>query len=135
MGGQDLTGTGQVLGTPDYLAPEQARNAHTADIRADIYSLGCVLYHCLAGRPPFPDVNAVVQMVRHATEQAKPLKDFNPAVPGRLAADRQLDDGQGPGPALPDARPGRAGAASLPGLGPGSAARTGAAQPAVFAVD
>lgn len=81
---QDLTGTGQLLGTPDYLAPEQARNAHTADIRADIYSLGCVFYHCLAGRPPFPDVNPVVQMVRHATEQPKPLKEFNPAVPDGL---------------------------------------------------
>ena len=83
-GGQDLTGTGQMLGTPDYLAPEQARNAHLADIRADIYSLGCTLYHCLAGRPPFPEVNAVVQMMRHATEPARPLKEFNPAVPDGL---------------------------------------------------
>jgi serine/threonine protein kinase len=82
--GQDLTGTGQLLGTPDYLAPEQARNAHAADIRADIYSLGCTLFHCLAGRPPFPDVNPVIQMVRHASEPPKPLKEFNPAVPDGL---------------------------------------------------
>jgi len=80
----DLTGAGALLGTPEYLAPEQARNAHTADIRADIYSLGCVLYHCLAGRPPFQEVNAVLLMVKHATEKPRPLKELNPAVPDGL---------------------------------------------------
>src|SRR5205823_5796613 len=45
-----LTQEGSVLGTPDYLAPEQAKDARSADIRADVYSVGCVLYHCLAGR-------------------------------------------------------------------------------------
>ena len=44
-----------MLGTPDYMAPEQARDARTADIRSDIYILGCVLFHCLAGQAPFPD--------------------------------------------------------------------------------
>jgi serine/threonine protein kinase len=73
-----------LLGTPDYLSPEQARDAHTADIRADIYSLGCVLYHALAGQPPFPDTNIISQMIRHATEVPRPLKAFNPAVPDGL---------------------------------------------------
>src|ERR1700722_8741387 len=50
-----LTVEGSVLGTPDYLAPEQAKDARSADIRADIYSVGCVLFHCLCGHPPFPD--------------------------------------------------------------------------------
>ena len=79
-----LTGEGVLLGTPDYLAPEQARNARAVDIRADIYSMGCVLYHCLAGHPPFPDSNIINQMIRHAQETPKPLKDLNPDVPDGL---------------------------------------------------
>ena len=81
---KDLTGEGVLLGTPDYLAPEQARDPRAIDIRADIYSLGCVLYHALTGQPPFPDKNLLSQMVRHATETAKPLKEFNPAIPDGL---------------------------------------------------
>ena len=48
-----LTHAGQMLGTPDYIAPEQTVNAQKADIRADIYSLGCTLYYLLTGHPPF----------------------------------------------------------------------------------
>jgi len=76
-----LTNEGALLGTPNYMAPEQARNAHTADVRADIYSLGCVLYHCLTGQVPFPDASVVRQIVRHATETPKPLRDFLPDAP------------------------------------------------------
>lgn len=79
-----LTGEGVVLGTPDYMAPEQARDPRTADIRADVYSLGCVLYHALGGRPPFPDANLLSQMIRHATEEPQPLHQLNPAVPDGL---------------------------------------------------
>jgi serine/threonine protein kinase len=68
-----LTQEGSVLGTPDYLAPEQAKDARSADIRADVYSAGCVLYHCLAGRPPFPETNIMAQMLKHATEKPAPL--------------------------------------------------------------
>ncbi len=73
-----------ILGTPDYLAPEQARDPRAIDIRADIYSLGCVLYQLLSGRPPFPDANLINQMVRHATETPHPLPQCNPEVPDGL---------------------------------------------------
>jgi serine/threonine protein kinase len=79
-----LTTEGVLLGTPDYMSPEQARDPRHTDIRSDIYSLGCVLYHLLAGQPPFPDTNIISQMIRHATEAAKPLKTLNPAVPDGL---------------------------------------------------
>ncbi len=81
----ELTGEGVLLGTPDYLAPEQARDPRSIDIRADIYSLGCTLYHLLTGQPPFPDKNILNQMIRHATETPKPLQDFVPTIPEGLA--------------------------------------------------
>ena len=81
---QGLTGENVLLGTPDYMAPEQARDARVADIRADIYALGCVLYHLLTGQPPFPDTNIIAQMIRHATEVPRPLKVLVPVVPDAL---------------------------------------------------
>jgi serine/threonine protein kinase len=77
---EQLTSEGVLLGTPDYLAPEQARNARGVDVRADIYSMGCVLYHCISGQPPFPDTNIINQMIRHAQETPRPLKEFNADV-------------------------------------------------------
>jgi serine/threonine protein kinase len=79
-----LTAEGVILGTPDYMAPEQARDSRSVDIRSDIYSLGCVLYHAIAGQPPFPDTNLISQMIRHATEPPRPLKELSPAVPDGL---------------------------------------------------
>jgi serine/threonine protein kinase len=81
-----LTVEGAVLGTPDYLAPEQAKDARSADIRADLYSLGCVLYHCIAGRPPFPATNIMTQMVMHATENPQPIATLVPDVAPGLQA-------------------------------------------------
>lgn len=81
-----LTVEGAVLGTPDYLAPEQAKDARTADIRADIYSLGCVLYHCLTGQRPFADTHIMTQVLRHATEPLPRLADFVPDLPAGLQA-------------------------------------------------
>jgi serine/threonine protein kinase len=80
----DLTNEGSLLGTPDYMAPEQARNAQSADIRADIYSLGCVLYQALAGQVPFADTNLVRLLMRHASEPPRPLREINPTVPEGL---------------------------------------------------
>ena len=84
--GQDLTNQGDLLGGPDYMAPEQARDAHTSDIRADIYALGCVLYHCLTGQPPFPGNNIVVKLQAHAQQAPKPLTAFDPKLPQQLQA-------------------------------------------------
>jgi Leucine-rich repeat (LRR) protein len=82
----ELTAKGDVLGTPDYMAPEQARDAHAADIRADTYALGCVFYHCLTGQPPFPGSNLVQKLVAHAKEPPKPLKTLGVAAPDGLQA-------------------------------------------------
>lgn len=79
-----LTAEGAVLGTPDYLAPEQARDARSADIRSDIYSIGCVLYHAVTGRTPFPDTNIMTQMLKHATEKPAPVAHFVPDAPPGL---------------------------------------------------
>jgi hypothetical protein len=81
-----LTGAGAVMGTADYIAPEQARDAHGADPRADVYSLGCTLYHLLAGRPPFPGGTAAEKLARHAAEEPTPLPALRPEVPVGLAA-------------------------------------------------
>jgi serine/threonine protein kinase len=79
-----LTNEGDVLGTPLYMAPEQAGDPHGADIRADLYSLGCVLYHGLAGRPPFEDKSSVRLLVRHATETPRPVADLCRDAPAGL---------------------------------------------------
>ena len=80
----ELTNDGDLLGTPEYMAPEQARDPRKADIRADIYSVGCVLYHALAGRPPFADANRVRLLIKHATEAPRPIREINPSVPEGL---------------------------------------------------
>jgi WD40 repeat protein len=80
-----LTEVGDVMGTPDYLAPEQARDAHSADIRADLYSLGCTLYHLLAGEVPFPGKTGLQKVTAHLERTARPLTELRPEVPAGLA--------------------------------------------------
>jgi tRNA A-37 threonylcarbamoyl transferase component Bud32 len=79
-----LTLASTVMGTPDYIAPEQARAAHTADIRADIYSLGCTLYHLLAGHAPFPHGSAVQKVKAHLEQTPPSLTALRPDVPAEL---------------------------------------------------
>jgi serine/threonine protein kinase len=82
----DLTGTGQVLGTPDYMAPEQAVDAARADIRADIYSLGCTLYYLLTGRPPFQAKSVYALLRAHESEEATPVQELRKEVPAGVAS-------------------------------------------------
>jgi serine/threonine protein kinase len=81
-----LTRQGLMLGTPEYMAPEQIRDPQMADVRADIYSLGCTLYFLLAGRPPF-DGNSLYDIFQaHHSNEASPLNLVRPDVPAELAA-------------------------------------------------
>jgi serine/threonine protein kinase len=81
-----LTRQGLMLGTPEYMAPEQIRDPQMADVRADIYSLGCTLYFLLAGRPPF-DGNSLYDIFQaHHSNEASPLNLVRSDVPAALAA-------------------------------------------------
>jgi formylglycine-generating enzyme required for sulfatase activity len=75
-----------MLGTPDYIAPEQTLNAQKADIRADIYSLGCTLYFLLTGGPPFGGTSLYDILQAHHSTDARPLNLVRPEVPVELAA-------------------------------------------------
>ncbi|HKI34531.1 MAG TPA: serine/threonine-protein kinase [Gemmataceae bacterium] len=74
------------LGTVDFLAPEQALDSHTADCRADIYSLGATLYAVLTGRTPFGPGTSMQKMLRHHLQEPAPLCELRPDVPEALAA-------------------------------------------------
>jgi serine/threonine protein kinase len=71
----------QVMGTPDYLSPEQARNLHSADIRSDLYSLGCTMYFLLTAQVPFPGGTMLEKLVRHASESPVPIHQLRSDVP------------------------------------------------------
>ena len=81
-----LTQYGVVIGTMDYLAPEQARNAHRVDRRADLYSLGCTLYHLLAGQPVFPGGTPLEKILCHQSNPPPSIRELRPDVPAELAA-------------------------------------------------
>ncbi len=81
-----LTHEGQMLGTPDYIAPEQSLDAQKADIRADIYSLGCTLYYLLSGGAPFQAASLYELLQSHHSMEARPLNLVRPEVPWELAA-------------------------------------------------
>ncbi len=75
-----------VLGTADYLAPEQALDSHAVDIRADIYSLGATFYFCLTGRTPFAEGSVAQKLIWHQTRAPKPIRSFRPEVPEGIIA-------------------------------------------------
>jgi serine/threonine protein kinase len=82
----DLTGAGKMLGTPDYIAPEQSMDAASADIRADIYSLGCTFYFLLAGHAPFKGRSLFEILQAHQSQVARPLHEERSDVPPGLTA-------------------------------------------------
>jgi serine/threonine protein kinase len=84
--GKGLTQQDAVMGTPEYMAPEQATDARTADIRADVYSLGCTLYTLLAGRTPFQEETPMRMILAHLEREAPPLHQLRPDVPPELSA-------------------------------------------------
>jgi serine/threonine protein kinase len=86
-----LTESGAVMGTPDYLAPEQGRQSHEVDIRADLYSLGCTLYFLLAGRVPFPGGGVSEKLIAHQLDEPVPVEQVRPEVaPGLAGVVRKL---------------------------------------------
>ncbi|MEQ8274137.1 MAG: protein kinase [Deltaproteobacteria bacterium] len=79
--GPSMTRTGALIGTPGYMAPEQARGEKGLDHRADIFSLGSVLYEALTGRPPFSGTNVMAVLAKILLEEAVPIRDARPDVP------------------------------------------------------
>jgi serine/threonine protein kinase len=81
-----LTHEGAVMGTPDFIAPEQALDPRQADIRADIYSLGCTLYYLLTGRVPFPGGTLIQKLDKHRWGEPPAVQEVRPEVPRGLIA-------------------------------------------------
>lgn len=79
--GQDLTASGVTLGTFDYISPEQARDPRSADVRSDIYSLGCTLYYMLTCRPPFPDGTVLQKLLQHNSDAPPDPRELDPSLP------------------------------------------------------
>src|SRR6266446_1211227 len=104
-----VTRSGTTVGTVDYIAPEQARNSRAADIRSDIYALGCTLYHMLAAQAPFPQGDMTERLLKHVEATADDVRRFNPKVPpgmvvvlNRMMAKRPEDRYQTPDELLKD---------------------------------
>jgi serine/threonine-protein kinase len=74
-----------MIGTPDYVAPEQIRDSRAADIRSDLYALGCTLYHMLAGRPPFGGLDTIDKLHRQQSADPIPVEQLRPDVPASVA--------------------------------------------------
>lgn len=81
----DLTASNVTLGTFDYISPEQARDPRAADVRSDLYSLGCTLYFLLSGKPPFPNGSALEKLMMHGNAKAVDLRELRFDVSPELA--------------------------------------------------
>jgi len=79
-----LTSEGIALGTPDFMAPEQARDSRRADTRSDIYSLGCTLYYLLTGSVPFPEGTSLEKVMAHCQRPPTPLAQLRDDIPDEV---------------------------------------------------
>ncbi len=102
-GSTSVTREGVVMGSPDFIAPEQVMDAKRADIRADLYSLGCTLYFLLTARVPFPGGETMQKLMRHQLETPTPIESHKPdlspaiiAIVRRLMAKKPTDRFQTP---------------------------------------
>ncbi|NIP84190.1 MAG: protein kinase, partial [Planctomycetales bacterium] len=80
----DLTASGVTLGTFDYISPEQARDPRSADVRSDLYSLGCTFYFMLTGRPPFPDGTVLQKLLQHQGDDPPDPREFRGRLPRQI---------------------------------------------------
>lgn len=80
-----LTKEGSIVGTPDFIAPEQARDAHRVDIRADLYSLGCTFFYLLTGQPPFPTGSTIEKLLMHQLDDPPEVDRLRKDVPPEVA--------------------------------------------------
>jgi eukaryotic-like serine/threonine-protein kinase len=81
-----VTNPNMLMGTPDYLSPEQAKNSHAVDARSDIYSLGCTLYFLLTGKPPFlGSATLLDKLLAHTNDEPTAIRELRPEVPEGLA--------------------------------------------------
>jgi serine/threonine-protein kinase len=79
-----LTQVGMILGTLDFVAPEQAQNSRAADNRSDLYALGCTFYYLLAGDVPFPSKHPVDKLMAHQMDEPRPLEWQRPELPSSI---------------------------------------------------
>jgi serine/threonine protein kinase len=97
-------GQGYIVGTMDYIAPEQTTDAAGVDARSDVYGLGCTLYFALTGQPPFPGGTSQDKVRRQRNEEPTPLRQLRPDLPPAFAALVQRLMAKDPAARLPSAR-------------------------------
>ncbi|WP_437303190.1 protein kinase domain-containing protein [Sorangium sp. So ce388] len=124
---RSLTAPGAIVGTPGYMAPEQARGEPAVDARADVFALGCMLFRCVAGRPPFEGDNALSLLMKVVLEDPPRLGELRDGVPAALESlvTRMLAKDAGHRP-----RDGAAVAEALAILGPAGLPVGGSERPA-----